>query len=115
MQLRPEESLNVRNDVKTEQEKIAEGWIPTCAGTTDWFIAVESKRLRGWNGCVVTPATWRVWPYSWLSSAERAGIAMLHRRIRHARPNRETPNAAPAQRIMTRPNPRTVRHPSAHA
>ena len=54
---------------------------------------------------------WRAWPYRCLSGAERAGIAMLHRRIRHARPNRKRPQRSPGSTHHGRPNPRTVRHP----
>ena len=52
------------------------------------------------------------WLSSWGSGAEQAGIAMLHRHIRHARRNRKTfCDVIRAQRIMAGPNPRAVRHP----
>jgi hypothetical protein len=44
----------------------------------------------------------------------RAGrYAMLHRRVGTLGEKKEFRGEVPAQRIMARPNPRTVRHPNA--
>lgn len=50
------------------------------------FYSSDSVRggWSGWNGCAVRYYDMAVWPYSRLDGAKRAGIAMLHRRIRDA-------------------------------